>query len=342
MRTIWVNIKDYWAYCETMIELPQFTSLPGEDHLFGDIDDDESYPSCAFLSQTPLSINFPPPTDININMMPFIVGDSFQTSKLPEYIKPYWPMIQSCLKPETARARWHMWPRRDFPSELGKVNYLTIQESWVEEGTSQRRPGLHVDSPGAVKIKDQIVDGCLKGKGSSQPYKGHRWGGGCAHEVLERRNDDDEPDLGLLVCRGGIYIASSVSSSCRAWNCAVKQEVVGRLGDIEHMRGALLQYPGLELEAGKMYWITDRTPHESLALPEGTFRQFFRLVTSQVSFWYKDHSTENPRGVKPDTTITKVVVGDKFGDEGVEVLDNDQVEVVSNEEEKSHDKRRAK
>ena len=31
-----------------------------------------------------------------------------------------------------------------------------------------------------------------------------------------------------------------------------------RLGDIEHMRAALFQYPGLELEAGKMYWITDR------------------------------------------------------------------------------------
>ena len=117
-----------------------------------------------------------------------------------------------------------MWPRTQFPSEVGKVNYLTIQESWVEEGTSQRRPGLHVDSPGIVKIKDQILDGCHKGRGSSQPYKGHRWGAGCAHQVLEH----DDPGQALLVCRGGIYMASSVSSSCRAWDCAVKQEVVGR------------------------------------------------------------------------------------------------------------------
>ena len=68
-----------------------------------------------------------------------------------------------------------------------------------------------------------------------------------------------------------------------------------------------------------------RTPHESLALPEGTYRQFFRLVTSQVSFWYKNHSTENPLGVRPDTTVTKVVVGDKFGDEGVEVVSDEEI-----------------
>ena len=61
-----------------------------------------------------------------------------------------------------------------------------------------------------------------------------------------------------------------------------------------------------------------RTPHESLPLPEGAYRQFFRLVTSQVSFWYKDHSTANPMGVGPDPTITKTVVGDKFSRDGVE------------------------
>ena len=64
-----------------------------------------------------------------------------------------------------------------------------------------------------------------------------------------------------------------------------------------------------------------RTPHESLALPQGGYRQFFRLVTSQVSLWYKDHSTPNPLGVEPDPTITRTVVGDKFGSEGVEVVE---------------------
>jgi len=87
------------------------------------------------------------------------------------------------------------------------------------------------------------------------------------------------------------------------------------------MREAL-SGPGEELQAGQMYWITDRTPHESLPLSERAYRQFFRLVTSKVSFWYKDHSTPNPLGVEPDPTITLTVVGDKFSKEGVEVVED--------------------
>ena len=45
-------------------------------------------------------------------------------------------------------------------------------------------------------------------------------------------------------------------------------------------------------------------------------------MTSQVSLWYKDHSTENPLGVEPDPTITRTVVGDKFSSEGVAVLED--------------------
>ena len=43
-------------------------------------------------------------------------------------------------------------------------------------------------------------------------------------------------------------------------------------------------------------------------------------MTSQVSLWYKDHSTSNPLGVEPDPAITRTVVGDKFSSEGVEVV----------------------
>ena len=41
-----------------------------------------------------------------------------------------------------------------------------------------------------------------------------------------------------------------------------------------------------------------------------------------MSLWYKNHSTPNPLGVDPDPTITRIVVGDKFGDDGVEVVDD--------------------
>ncbi|CAK4744617.1 unnamed protein product, partial [Aphanomyces euteiches] len=56
-------------------------------------------------------------------------------------------------------------------------------------------------------------------------------------------------------------------------------------------------------------WITDRTPHESLPLKKTQYRQFFRLVTSQVSHWYADHSTPNPLGILP---TTKIIYGNKF------------------------------
>ena len=59
-----------------------------------------------------------------------------------------------------------------------------------------------------------------------------------------------------------------------------------------------------------------------MPLQQETFRQFFRIVTSKVSLWYKDHSTANPLGVEPDPEITKVVVGDKFSEEGVEVVED--------------------
>ena len=83
-----------------------------------------------------------------------------------------------------------------------------------------------------------------------------------------------------------------------------------------------------------------RTPHESLPLKKGAFRQFFRLVTSQVvinslfiyllgskvSLWYADHSTPNPLGVLPDPDVTRIVTGDKFGEDGVELVEENALQ----------------
>ena len=272
--------------------------------------------------------SFPAPTDININMMPFIVGEEFEDCKLPDYLKNYWDLIEACLRPQHQRHHWHGWPSSKIPSDIGKVYYLTIQESWVDPGNSQRRPGLHVDSPGSVKIKgeDHDAEHCgleLKGKGKSKHYRGHCWGFGCAHFVggqNEELEDLEEAQSSLYVMQGGIYVASSVSGSSRVWNCGIDPVGVGPLGDIEHLR-FLLPGAGKVLDPGQLYWITDKTPHESLPLKERTYRQFFRLVTADVSLWYKDHSTANPLGVEPDPGITKIVVGNKFSDEGVDVIE---------------------
>ena len=94
----------------------------------------------------------------------------------------------------------------------------------------------------------------------------------------------------------------------------------GQLGNIEHLRRLLPSSLAETTKANQMYWMTDRTPHESLPVKEDTFRQFFRLVTSRVSLWYEEHSTPNPLGVTPDPDVTKIVRGNKFSREGVEVV----------------------
>ena len=63
------------------------------------------------------------------------------------------------------------------------------------------------------------------------------WGGGFA----ELDSSGDEGGDTTYTYRGGIYMASSVADSTRVWNVKVDkpQEVVGTLGDLEHLRGRL-------------------------------------------------------------------------------------------------------
>lgn len=214
-------------------------------------------------------VEFPEPSGISINMMPFIIGDP---DSIPAKFRQYWPMIEAC--PGLHR-------------EAGYIGYLTLQESWVESGRSQRRPGLHLETPGLVMSKggETAVD---------------TWGMG------------DIGDGNELI--GGIYMASNLSDSCRVWNVQVKQpeNMVGANGDIEHLREILGCDEGILVKSGELVWLTDTTPHESLPMPEETYRQYFRLVTSAVSLWYDDHSTKNPLGIMPDPQFTRVVYGDKF------------------------------
>ena len=74
------------------------------------------------------------------------------------------------------------------------------------------------------------------------------------------------------------------------------------------------------MDPNTLYWITDRTPHESLPLLEKTYRQFFRVVNENVSFWFADHSTANPLGVLPVSSITKIVKGNKFDADSLAVV----------------------
>ena len=86
--------------------------------------------------------------------------------------------------------------------------------------------------------------------------------------------------------------------------------------------------------------MTDRTPHESLPLKTGTYRQFFRLVTSRVGLWFADHSTPNPFGIVPDPKITKIVRGSKFDNKGAFlIVEQDEDEEVEEEKEEETKKK---
>ena len=191
-------------------------------------------------------ILFPQASGINVNMMPFVMGD---LSSVPEELRGYAPLIEACDLPE---------------SELGKIGYLTIDERYVGKGT-HRRAGLHTE-----------------GFGDTSWGGGGGWGGRV----------------------GGLYMANSVPNSCALYDMAV--EASGAGGEIPYE--IVDDVPEVLADPDTIYWIHDRVPHESLPV-EDVMRQFFRLVTSEVSVWFADHSTANRLGVEP---TAKKIFGNKF------------------------------
>lgn len=229
------------------------------------------------ISKKSTPMEFPVPKDININMMPFVVEPGYST--IPSEYREYIPFIDICV--ESIRT----YSRRNTPL----IYYLTIHECMVPASTSQRRPGLHTDAHST----ESWGEGIPKGIG-----KWHPWGGGeCGAEHVPRS--------------GGIFMASTVAESTAVWDCQIK--VPGLLGDCEDKRERLAKYGPTLLEANRIYWITDRTPHESVPLAQDTYRQYFRLVTENVGVWYEQHSTTNPLGVVPPDNV-RIIHDNKFAD----------------------------
>jgi len=210
--------------------------------------------------------SWPKPKDICINMMPFVLG---QENSIPKKYRQYWPLIKRCPI--------------DL-EEYGKIGYLTIHESLVKPGQSQRRPGIHTETPGLLQRGGDVTTSSVS----------LAWGCG-----MYSRNH----------FHGGIYMASNISDSCAVWEVKINKpaEIVGPGGDIEHLRDFL--GPVSLMKKSEIWWITDTTPHESLPLTRAQYRQYFRVVTSAVSVWYSDHSTENELGIKPNAQI---ISGNKF------------------------------
>lgn len=207
------------------------------------------------------------PEPINVNMMPIRYGD---VTSVPKHLRQYLPLIQACHIPS---------------EESYSVMYLTVHESLVDPNATQRREGLHVETPGVVSAKLRIFSGY--------------WGNGY--------------EIGHTPY-GGIYFGSNVSDSCALYpeDLVVDPEkCVGRHGDCESLRGFL--HKRVLLRGGELWWMTDRTPHEAVPVAgaaEPYWRQFFRLVRGKISVWYSMHSTPNPRVPLPEDVT--VIDTDKF------------------------------
>jgi len=228
-------------------------------------------------------VEFPEPKNININMMPFILG---RKESIPKEYHEYWPMICQCLlRMDPIAVRRSREKNRDIfkvdsdRKSMRKVGYLTIDEAWCEAGNSHRRGGLHTDAnlPGNLKPASLYID--------------YRWGGREPHN--------------------GIYMANNVASSCRIWRNIIEKpgEVQGMYGNMDHLRPLLST--GEMVKPNTLYWLGDRTPHESLKLKRRTYRHFFRVVSSELSVWFECSSTKNPLGVVPPKS-TYVYLEDKF------------------------------
>ena len=109
MRKIWRDVKSYWI---KLIELPSHQSEKYDYIYYSSFDDATKEFLAPITNTTQDSMAFPEPSGININMMPFIVGESWEQCKLPDYVDPYWEMIQQCIGHHCYREHHHMWNRQ--------------------------------------------------------------------------------------------------------------------------------------------------------------------------------------------------------------------------------------
>lgn len=77
-------------------------------------------------------IRFPNPRNININMMPIIMGNA---NSIPLEFRHYNSLICESLG--------HLNNKNEH---LNQIGFLSVQESIVEHNKSQRRPGIHIEA----------------------------------------------------------------------------------------------------------------------------------------------------------------------------------------------------
>jgi len=229
-------------------------------------------------------------------MMPFIMGDP---STIPVELHGYLPLVDACdsITP-------------------GKVAYLTVTEGHVQGGDTQRRGGIHTE--GGFRLFGGGWGGGRFGGGVGNGFGGGSDGKSSVLEELKELRKVGREGLSYEQSQrleylesihkmatprtDGVYMAST-DGACRVWDSTTYD--VDALGALNGSPQGLVE----KMDPSRLYWLTDRTPHEALPSRFSGNRQFFRLVSNKVDGWWEDHNTANPLGILPDCAILR---GSKF------------------------------
>jgi len=196
-------------------------------------------------------ITFPPFSGARCLMMPYIQGDS---STLPPAYHGYSSIIDGHY------------------IEKGKVGFLTIDESFVASGKSQRG----YNSMGISRNVHIEVGRSTDGNRWGGSGGGSSWGGKQSTLL-----DDDTM----------VLIANSISNTCRVWDA--KEMSPTPDGDLSKYIDRYPEDTGMLLKAGELALISIFTPHEAITQPSASNRQFLRIVGSGVR-GREPHFTKNP------------------------------------------------
>lgn len=185
--------------------------------------------------------------------MPFIQGDS---SSIPEEYNSYSKIIDENYL------------------EKGEIGFLTIDESYVESGKSQRGYG---SSGRNVHIEVGRYEDMNSGGGKNS-WGGKKSWGGKRNVLLD---DDTE-----------VLISNSISDTCRIWD--TKEMSYTQNGDLSEYIERYPEDTGILLKSGDLAKISIFTPHECIKQIKSSERQFFRIVGKGVS-GREDYFTVNPK-----------------------------------------------
>ncbi len=215
------------------------------------------------------TIEFPEYQGVRCYMMPVIQGDA---SSLPFHLIQYHEIIDALA----------------LPGERGEIGYLTIDESEVAAGASQRGYGANE--------RTIHTEACLHGDIAA-------WGGGWTWgKPSPSPKPEPKPPVKTQVTWGAdavlldpnlrALIANSIDDTCMVWDSEVRDTTPD--GDLSHIADRFPRNEGRLMKACELIEIGIFTPHECIRQAAASKRQFLRLVGKGVH-GRAEYFTKNPR-----------------------------------------------